>query len=191
MDELKRCSKCGERKPRREFYAAKGGRDGLRGDCKECFAARAREWYSKNREKVIKRVAAWQAANPERHAAKQREIRERRRDVNRDAHLRRNFGIGTPEYEALLKAQGGRCAICGRPPRKGSSLHVDHDHETGEVRGLLCFRCNGGLGQFAEDAERLQFAAEYLGGTLERAATRRLFAAMAVARTRLLVRAPG
>ena len=188
---MKQCTKCGERKPRSEFYAAKGTRDGLRGDCKVCFAARAKRWYALNRERVITRVREWQQANPERHSAKQREIRARRRPAARDQHLRRNFGIGTPEYEQLLAAQGGRCAICERGPRKGSSLHVDHDHETGDVRGLLCFRCNGGLGQFAEDSDRLIDAAEYLDGALEAGSTRRLLRAISVARAKSLVSSPG
>ena len=50
-------------------------------------------------------------------------------------------GIPLAEYDALLAAQGGGCAICGNPP-KTRRLHVDHDHKTGKVRGLLCHRCN-------------------------------------------------
>jgi hypothetical protein len=188
---MKRCTKCGEWKPRADFYAAKGCIDGLRGDCKACFAARRRVWYSKNREREIARVKAWQQANPERHGATQKRVRDRRRPVARDQYLRRTFGLGSAEYDELLRAQGGRCRICRRQPRVDSSLHVDHDHETGEVRGLLCFRCNGGLGQFAEDAERLRLAADYLEGDLEQSSTRELLRVMTVARARLLVRASG
>lgn len=52
--------------------------------------------------------------------------------------------LSPDEYEALLEAQGGVCAICGNPPAK-RRLSVDHDHATGKVRGLLCFRCNRAL----------------------------------------------
>jgi 5-methylcytosine-specific restriction endonuclease McrA len=187
---MKRCTKCGEIKPESEFYKAKGTRDGLRGDCKTCFAARAQVWYGANRDKVIARVKAWQAANPDRHRETQKAVRERRRPVNRDAHLRRKFGIGSPEYDAMLESQGGVCAICGRSPRKGSSLHVDHDHETGCVRGLLCFRCNGGLGQFAESPERLVEAAEYLDGALEPVDVRTELRVEAVSRARSLRATP-
>ncbi|MBM3661163.1 MAG: hypothetical protein FJW95_16895 [Actinobacteria bacterium] len=62
----------------------------------------------------------------------------------------------------MLEAQGGGCAICGRPEPEGGSLHVDHDHETGAVRGLLCFRCNGALGNLDENVERLADAIAYL-----------------------------
>lgn len=55
---MKRCTKCGELKPRTEFYAEKACRDGLRGECKACFAARAKVWYGKNREKAIANAAA-------------------------------------------------------------------------------------------------------------------------------------
>ena len=64
-------------------------------------------------------------------------------------------------YEALLTAQGGVCAICGKPP-KTRRLHVDHDHQTGRVRGLLCFTCNRFvLGKYAT-AAKLRAAADYL-----------------------------
>lgn len=52
------------------------------------------------------------------------------------------FNITPEEYEAILQAQGGGCGICGKPPRDGKRLAVDHDHKSGFVRGLLCFMCN-------------------------------------------------
>jgi len=159
---MKRCSKCGGEKAESEFYAAKGTRDGLRGECKTCFAARARCWYAANRERVIARVTRWQQENPDRHRATQQKVRDRRKPLAREDHLQRTFGITVADYEGMLEAQGGGCAICGRPPRRGSSLHVDHDHVTGQVRGLLCFKCNGGLGQFGDDLEQLSRAVGYL-----------------------------
>jgi hypothetical protein len=66
-------------------------------------------------------------------------------------------------YEAQLAAQGGGCAICGyRPKPGGRRLNIDHDHKTGAVRGLLCARCNRGLGWFRDDPDRLEIAATYL-----------------------------
>jgi hypothetical protein len=58
----------------------------------------------------------------------------------------------------MLADQGGLCAICGAVP----PAHVDHDHSNGSVRALLCFNCNGGLGQFRDDAAVLRAAARYL-----------------------------
>lgn len=61
----------------------------------------------------------------------------------------RKFGITIEQYEEMLVRQDGGCAICGRPPGR-ISLHVDHDHETNRVGGLLCFRCNNSLGDFVD-----------------------------------------
>jgi hypothetical protein len=66
------------------------------------------------------------------------------------------------DYEAMLEAQGGGCSICGRPPRDDISLHVDHDHSTGAVRGILCFPCNNALADFQEDMRLLLKAVNYL-----------------------------
>ncbi len=60
----------------------------------------------------------------------------------RDRYLRRKYGIGIKDYNRILKAQKGKCAICGKPPKPGKNLHVDHDHVTGDIRGLLDFYCN-------------------------------------------------
>lgn len=55
--------------------------------------------------------------------------------------LKKKYGITRAQYDAMLVSQGGGCALCNAPP-KTRALHVDHDHATGRVRGLLCFRCN-------------------------------------------------
>lgn len=109
-------------------------------------------------------------ARPE---ARERKNRARRigaspskRAVNLRNNLRR-YGV-TPEwYEAKLAEQDGRCAICGRTPPPGaiksaSRLHVDHCHDSANVRGLLCNRCNPGLGYFGNDPALLEAAAAYL-----------------------------
>jgi len=159
---VKRCGKCGDLKPLTAFYREKTGRDGYRSDCKACFAARTKQWYMRNREHAIAQVKAWQQANPERVRETRRAARPRRRAIDRDARLRRVFGLSSDDYTAMLADQGGGCALCGRTPPPGRSLHVDHNHETGVVRGLLCFRCNAGIGQFREDKLRLADAIVYL-----------------------------
>ena len=75
------------------------------------------------------------------------------------------YGLSTADYDALLAKQGGGCAICGamKPGRDDRQhLYIDHDHETGRVRGLLCSTCNTGLGMFAEDVDRMRVAIAYL-----------------------------
>jgi hypothetical protein len=74
----------------------------------------------------------------------------------------KGFAFGWAAYSKLLKAQGGKCAICQQPP-KGIRLAVDHSHLSGAIRGLLCYRCNRGYGLFHDESVvRLERAAEYL-----------------------------
>jgi hypothetical protein len=76
----------------------------------------------------------------------------------RSYHLTRRYGITAAEADYLLESQEGLCAICKTAP----AVHVDHDHSTGAVRALLCFNCNGGLGQFRDDPHVLRAAADYV-----------------------------
>jgi len=79
-----------------------------------------------------------------------------------ERRLRLTFGLTWDEYDFLLGCQGGVCAICSGRPRK-YALAVDHDHKTGEIRGLLCSRCNHKLlGSANDDPARLRKAADYL-----------------------------
>src|SRR5215212_9562868 len=77
---------------------------------------------------------------------------------SRTYHLTRRYGISADEADLMLEMQQGMCAICQVEP----AAHVDHDHETGAVRQLLCFNCNGGLGQFKDAPEVLRTAADYV-----------------------------
>lgn len=78
----------------------------------------------------------------------------------RDRNYRTRYGISTEEYELMVITQQGKCAICRREPAKGR-LHVDHDHETGEVRELLCGLCNRSLA-YIEDVKWYKAAKAYL-----------------------------
>ncbi|MFO7591358.1 MAG: endonuclease domain-containing protein, partial [Acidimicrobiia bacterium] len=157
---MKRCTKCGGTKPASDFYAAKGCVDGLRGDCKSCHAARAKAWYAANRERAIANTRRWQQDNAEPLRAYRREHNATRTKQIREGHLRRTFGMTLADYEAMLAAQGGGCAICGMRPKTGESFHVDHLGD--EVRGILCVRCNNALGQLREAAGLAEVAVDYL-----------------------------
>lgn len=76
--------------------------------------------------------------------------------------LEKRFGLTKEAYEQLLEKQNGGCAICGEACATGDRLAVDHDHETGEVRGLLCRKHNVGLGMFNDDVDLLLAALLYL-----------------------------
>ncbi len=160
----KRCRHCGELKPLEQFHRDRSVKDGRRPECKACTAAKRRARYRKDPAAEIARVKAWQQAN----AARLNDYRRRRRQDpgvkrrDRDGHLRRRFGITIEQYESRLEAQGGGCAICGRGEPDGGSLHVDHDHDTGRVRALLCVRCNNGIALFDEDPAVLRYAADYV-----------------------------
>jgi hypothetical protein len=161
---MKRCTKCGVEQPLDNFYKATGTRDGRRGDCKACFRARAKARYPQVRDQAIARSKQWRVDNIERFRENQRRMpatpEAKRR--SREYHLGKTFGITVEQYEEMLAAQGGGCAICHRPPRPDIALHVDHDHETDQVRGLVCFRCNNALGDFNDDPRLLVAAVAYL-----------------------------
>ncbi|GAB2467342.1 hypothetical protein GCM10027265_15800 [Jatrophihabitans fulvus] len=76
----------------------------------------------------------------------------------RNYHLKQRYGITEADFDDMLAEQGGVCAIC----REAPAAHVDHDHATGRVRGLLCFNCNGALGQFRDRADLMMLAVHYL-----------------------------
>jgi Recombination endonuclease VII len=76
----------------------------------------------------------------------------------RNYHLRRRYGITAEHFDRMFEEQGGLCAICREAPAE----HVDHNHQTGRVRGLLCFNCNGALGQFRDRRDLMLRAIAYV-----------------------------
>lgn len=118
----------------------------------EAIKARVAAYRLANYEKVRAGVVRWTRENPERHRASQRK-----------ATYKRLFGISVETYNSMLEAQGYKCALCGAPPGD-RRLDVDHCHEDGNVRGLLCYRCNMALGLFREDPTLLRAAADYIDG---------------------------
>jgi hypothetical protein len=113
----------------------------------------------------VKTAQAWRDANIERHREMNRAWRDANRDRIRSTHLAKKYGLTVEQYEAMIAGQGGVCAVCRQPPRpehRGGMLHVDHDHETGVVRGALCASCNLLLGLAGDAVEVLRGAIEYL-----------------------------
>lgn len=162
---MKKCSKCGELKPLSSFYRAGGNaRDGLRGDCIPCNLAEKAARHRENPEPARERTRRWRQANQERASANHQAFVASggKRLADRKSYLKRKYGMTVEQYDAMLEAQGGGCFICGRAPREDISLHVDHDHSTGAVRAILCFRCNNALADFQEDPKLLRKAAIYL-----------------------------
>lgn len=123
--------------------------------------ARTPEQRAKRREYQRK----WREANREKHNLLARGYHAKMREdpgyrAKRYAeHIRRQFGLDPDAYEQMLANQNGGCAICGKEPGQ-RRLHIDHDHATGVVRGLLCTRCNSSLGWFETHHEA---TVKYLG----------------------------
>lgn len=126
--------------------------------------AERRAWRAKNREHLNEYKKRWLAANPDRVSLGA--IRKRLRDqaVAMGAGLRLNYSITIDDYNAVLRAQGGVCAICrtARVTVKSKRLFVDHCHFTGQIRGLLCNHCNMGLGFFMDKPELMRRAITYI-----------------------------
>ena len=160
---MKRCKRCGLVKPLDDFYRSPGMRDGHRNDCKPCNLEEKRQRYRADPAAAKARGKRWQQENPDRlnayRRARRLEPEVKRRE--RSGHLMRKFGITIEQYELMLEAQGGICAICGRTPRE-ISLHVDHDHSSGQIRALLCFPCNNALADLQEDPRVVANALGYL-----------------------------
>lgn len=89
-------------------------------------------------------------------------------EARHEANLRDRYGMSLEEYYALFDRQGGVCAICLETCSSGRRLAVDHDHETGHIRGLLCGKCNRGAGLFDDDPSKLYAAALYLEMSIAR-----------------------
>lgn len=180
----KACTKCGEVKPADQFYRRAASRDGLSYFCRACHQSyykgkrpresfvplpggekrcraceqmvKAEDFYS-HRFNADGLQSRCKACCQER--AKARTITSRR--AYNFMHL---YGITLEEYDNMLTVQDNRCAICHTPAAKSTKgrLVVDHCHDTGIVRGLLCGKCNQGLGSFKDSAARLAAARRYL-----------------------------
>lgn len=138
---MKTCTKCDTSKPFSDFSPAKQCRDGYRPECKACHNAIEKARDKSHRVTITS-------------------------EYKRRERLKRIYGITPDDYDLLLAEQGGVCAICKEVRswnrREGEVLVVDHDHSTGEVRGLLCHPCNQTLGLMKDNPERLFAAASYL-----------------------------
>ena len=126
-----------------------------------------REWAAKRRKEDPNFKSRENAASRKwyrNHPQMAKAARQSNPHLTRDAVLRRKYGISQAEYDAMLRAQGGGCAICGNasPESRHKFFCVDHDHRTGRTRRLLCDPCNIGLGKFKDSPELLRRAAIYL-----------------------------
>jgi hypothetical protein len=149
--QYKNCYKCKLNKPIFEFNNKKSRKDGLDSWCKKCRNEHKRQNYkptkkpsSTNKKQQMKE---WVRNNKEKVYVNQ---------------LKHNYGISAEEYYKLKEKQNNKCKICNKEPQDGKRLCVDHCHNTGCVRGLLCGNCNRGLRNFLDSRDLLQEAIKYL-----------------------------
>ncbi len=96
-----------------------------------------------------------------RNSESRKKYPDRAKQYYKTANRRRNYNLEPEEYELLLSKSNNLCMICSSPP-KTKSLHIDHDHKTGKVRGLLCHGCNTAIGLLKEDIEIMKKAIQYI-----------------------------
>jgi hypothetical protein len=130
---------------------------------REACSARDKKYHEAHKEYRNAYRRAWEQENKERLTVYYKERYQTNKEKMRWESLLRLYGITAEEYNNLFMEQEGRCAICGRHQQEFSkALFVDHNHITGEIRGLLCGNCNAMLGQAKEKEEILRKGAEYL-----------------------------
>ena len=120
-------------------------------------AMRARH-YQKHKQKVQARAAGWRKSNVEKRRLQSAAWKKKNPGKVKASLFKTRYGVSFEVFETLFEAQKGRCAIC----KTGPAEHTDHDHESGNIRGLLCSRCNLALGLFRDSQLVLKSALTYL-----------------------------
>lgn len=146
MSDAKVCTRCGKEYPATPeyFYKQKSGKYGVYSRCKKCYNETRREYGRSERRKVTQR-------------------KYNKTGKAKSGALKYLYGITSEQYNQMFLQQEGCCAICGKHQSEFKrALCVDHNHETGEIRGLLCSKCNLGLGNFKDDSEILKKAIMYV-----------------------------
>lgn len=152
-DGEKQCPSCFQIKPAASFRKHTRNWDGVRTACKDCQKLRDGKYREANCELLRQKSRRYKTS--------------RNAVLQRHRQLRSLYHMDPVEYERLFTLQNGQCAICGKPPAaKKRFLSVDHDHQTGRVRGLLCFHCNLALGHFQDNPAFLEKATAYLHHTV-------------------------
>lgn len=153
---MKTCKDCGNTLETSNFPKNKNKKDGLSPYCKKCCSRRTIE--CRNRVKIKDPLTGELI-----YKRKYPMYKVNSKDYLQDLHLRRTYNISLEEYKKLLSNQDNRCIICTRHVNElPTKLSVDHDHSTGKIRGLLCTKCNVGIGYFQDNSDLLRKTITYL-----------------------------
>lgn len=161
---MKKCTKCGIDRPKTEYFKRSDSKDGLNAWCKPCKKVYDQSYSAENKDKLLERHRAYKAADPDRWKAYGQEYYQANKDKmksqSRVARLKLNYGIDESVVAEMMASQNNNCAICLKDITDRAK--VDHNHKTGEVRGLLCSPCNTSLGGFKDSPYILKNAYQYL-----------------------------
>ena len=148
----KSCLKCGVKKPFNEFWKCSKSKDGYAARCIKCKKEDHAKWERDNPDKAGEGQRRWKTKHPEKY-----------KEVTRRGNLKRYNGMTIEDYDELYQKQKGCCPICKKHSTElGKVFHVDHNHITGKVRGLLCNRCNVALGMLAENIDNAKMMVQYI-----------------------------
>ena len=163
--EMKECCNCKRVLDVNNYHKSSKSRDGFSSRCRSCESDRKKVAKEKDPELALRKREqhkVWYRKNKEYKDLQNKTWREENKSKFRSSNLKRRFGITHEQFEDILKTQDNKCAICGVDQDVcGKYLCIDHDHETGKIRGLLCDLCNRALGQFQDNLEVLKKAVEY------------------------------
>jgi hypothetical protein len=162
---MKTCSRCKIEKSEGEFYKDKRYKNRLQSCCKTCARENTKRYFNtpRGKESTKKNIAKYRQTPKGKEVSKVWRESTNGKLCMRKAHLKMNYGITIEYYDDILKAQGGVCAICGTDVPGGTGrFHVDHDHKTGKIRGLLCSNCNAMLGYSKDSIDIHLNAIKYL-----------------------------
>lgn len=158
----KACSKCKIVKPRSEFGVRNINKNKLLSQCKPCTRQTNWEYEQRHPGRVKQRRTDWNAANADKKRAHSRKWYKDHPEAQLKKSLRA-FGLTPEEFVKRLDEQEHKCAICrSSDPGSNRRFRVDHDHDTGKVRGLLCHKCNVALGLFSDSVQVMKTAINYL-----------------------------
>lgn len=164
---MKKCNGCSEVKPFDMFSKNKTTKDGYGYECKHCASARIKALRLANPEKFKEAGKKWRETNPNYVSQWKTRNKKRTKTQKRKDYLKSKYNITLDQYESMRKAQNCRCYTCGKHENDISNagptaLNVDHCHDTGQVRKLLCMACNIALGKVNDDVEILQRCIDYI-----------------------------